>query len=117
MIRALLIKARTHHRLCGKAVKKRKPERALKGASFVIGSNECVGFLGPNGAVRTHATRLPVPPSQFTSSYRYAQGKTTTMGIICGLIQPTSGQVCMYNFVLPGDVSYIHLLTGTHTLL
>jgi len=39
------------------------------------------------------------------------------MGIICGLIQPTSGQVCMYNFVLPGDVSYIHLLTGTHTPL
>jgi hypothetical protein len=42
------------------------------------------------------------------------------MGIICGLLQPTSGQVCMYNFTLPKDVSYIHLLTGTtnsHTTL
>jgi len=76
-------------RLFGKTIEKRRPERALKGASFVIGPRECVGFLGPNGA-----------------------GKTTMMSITCGLIRPTAGRVSVYRFGLPDDIAYIHLLTG-----
>lgn len=43
---------------------------ALKGISFVVEQGEILSLLGPNGA-----------------------GKSTTISILCGLIQPTSGEV------------------------
>jgi ABC-2 type transport system ATP-binding protein len=43
---------------------------ALAGVSFTVGTGEMFGLLGPNGA-----------------------GKTTLMSIVCGLMEPTDGQV------------------------
>ncbi len=41
---------------------------AVKGVSFTIGKGEIFGLLGPNGA-----------------------GKSTTINIMCGYLEPTSG--------------------------
>jgi len=41
---------------------------AVKGVSFIIGESEIFGLLGPNGA-----------------------GKSTTINMMCGYIEPTSG--------------------------
>src|SRR5712692_10794648 len=43
---------------------------AVDGVSFDIGPGETYGLLGPNGA-----------------------GKTTTVSMVCGLLDPTSGEV------------------------
>ena len=43
---------------------------ALRGVSFAVRENSCLGFLGPNGA-----------------------GKTTTIKILAGLARPDAGQV------------------------
>ncbi len=48
--------------------------RAVEEVSFSISEGEVVGFLGPNGA-----------------------GKTTTIKSICGLIEPTSGEISIYD--------------------
>jgi ABC-2 type transport system ATP-binding protein len=45
---------------------------AVDGISFQVGRNEIVGLLGPNGA-----------------------GKTTTINMILGVIQPSSGGICV----------------------
>jgi ABC-2 type transport system ATP-binding protein len=47
-----------------------KLKKAVKNINFKINENEIVGLLGPNGC-----------------------GKTTTIGMILGLLKPTSGQV------------------------
>ena len=47
-----------------------KSKQAVKNINFKINENEIVGLLGPNGC-----------------------GKTTTIGMILGLLKPTSGQV------------------------
>ena len=47
-----------------------KSKQAVKNINFKINENEIVGLLGPNGS-----------------------GKTTTIGMILGLLKPTSGQI------------------------
>ncbi len=46
--------------------------RAVDGVSFEVQEGELFGFLGPNGA-----------------------GKTTTLSMVCGLLRPDSGRVCV----------------------
>ena len=47
-----------------------KSNEAVKNINFKISENEIIGLLGPNGC-----------------------GKTTTIGMILGLLKPTSGKV------------------------
>ena len=51
--------------------------KAVNNINFDIGENEIIGLLGPNGC-----------------------GKTTTIGMILGLLKPTSGQVLINGFQL-----------------
>ena len=50
--------------------KKYGPKEAVKGISFNIQKNEILGLLGPNGS-----------------------GKTTTIGMMLGLLKPTNGEI------------------------
>ncbi len=50
-----------------------KSTKAVEDVSFSVDEGEVVGFLGPNGA-----------------------GKTTTIKCICGLVQPTSGEIKIF---------------------
>ena len=52
-------------------------KEAVKNINFEIKENEIIGLLGPNGC-----------------------GKTTTIGMIVGLLKPTSGQVLINGFQL-----------------
>ena len=56
----------------------RKRVDAVKGVSFSVQSNEIFGFLGPNGS-----------------------GKTTTIKMLTGLIQPTSGKATLFGHPVP----------------
>ncbi len=54
-----------------------KNNKAVNNISFKINKNEIIGILGPNGC-----------------------GKTTTIGMILGLLKPTTGQVLiMLNYI------------------
>ena len=64
------------HKLEIKDITKRiKKTQILHGISLEVNSGEIVGLLGPNGA-----------------------GKTTTFYTVCGLVQPTSGEVFFDDF-------------------
>ena len=52
-------------------------KEAVKGISFNVQENEIIGLLGPNGS-----------------------GKTTTIGMLLGLLKPTSGQILINNLKL-----------------
>ena len=52
-------------------------KEAVKNINFEIKENEIIGLLGPNGC-----------------------GKTTTIGMILGLLKPTSGQVLINGYQL-----------------
>ena len=52
-------------------------KEAVKGISFNVEEDEILGLLGPNGS-----------------------GKTTTIGMLLGLLKPTSGQIFINNLKL-----------------
>ena len=54
-----------------------KDNKAVNNINFDIGENEIIGLLGPNGC-----------------------GKTTTIGMLLGLLKPTSGQIFINNLKL-----------------
>ena len=55
-------------------------KEAVKNISFKLGENEIIGILGPNGC-----------------------GKTTTIGMILGLLKPTSGKVLINGMEIEGQ--------------
>ena len=76
-------------------------KEAVKSISFKINENEILGLLGPNGS-----------------------GKTTTIGMMLGLLKPTSGDILIegkkieenrieilkkINFISPYILSLIHI--------
>jgi lipopolysaccharide transport system ATP-binding protein len=71
------IKTYLMHALRGK-VPPVKIQQALSGVSFSVRRGECVGLLGANGA-----------------------GKSTVLGLIAGVLEPTSGQVLVQGRVAP----------------
>ena len=63
-----------------------KSKQAVKNISFKINENEIVGLLGPNGC-----------------------GKTTTIGMMLGLLKPTSGQVLINGIdIEKNKISLLH---------
>ena len=70
--------------------KKYGSKEAVKGISFNIKQNEILGLLGPNGC-----------------------GKTTTIGMMLGLLKPTDGEILIdgkkIKFILNGGTSKVGL--------
>ena len=63
-----------------------KSKQAVKNISFKINENEIVGLLGPNGC-----------------------GKTTTIGMMLGLLRPTNGQVLINGMdIEKNKISLLH---------
>ena len=63
-----------------------KSKQAVNNINFKINENEIVGLLGPNGC-----------------------GKTTTIGMILGLLKPTSGQVLINGIdIEKNKISLLH---------
>ena len=63
-----------------------KSKKAVKNINFTINQNEIVGLLGPNGC-----------------------GKTTTIGMILGLLKPSSGQVLINGInIEKNKISLLH---------
>ena len=63
-----------------------KSKLAVNNINFKINENEVVGLLGPNGC-----------------------GKTTTIGMILGLLKPTSGQVLINGIdIEKNKISLLH---------
>ena len=63
-----------------------KSKQAVKSINFKINENEIVGLLGPNGS-----------------------GKTTTIGMILGLLKPTSGKVLINGIdIEKNKISLLH---------
>ena len=68
-----------------------KSKKAVKNINFKINQNEIVGLLGPNGC-----------------------GKTTTIGMILGLLKPTSGQILINGIDI--EKTKISLLHKMHSI-
>jgi ABC-2 type transport system ATP-binding protein len=64
-------------------------QRALDSVNFTVNSGEIAAFIGPNGA-----------------------GKSTLMKIICGLTQPTAGEVSINGIPVGGDTLEIRKRLG-----
>ena len=64
-------------------------EQALRGLELSVQQGEFFGLLGPNGS-----------------------GKTTTISILCGLIQPTSGDITIAGHSIPVHLNAIKPLIG-----
>lgn len=62
---------------------------AIDGLDLRIAKGEIYGLLGPNGA-----------------------GKTTLIRIICGLMAPTSGEVVVWGYRMPGERDILIRITG-----
>ncbi|RLI13861.1 ABC transporter ATP-binding protein [Candidatus Bathyarchaeota archaeon] len=62
---------------------------AVNNVSFEVEQGELFGLLGPNAA-----------------------GKTTTIRMICGLLEPTSGTVMVYGYVQPRDRMLVSRMMG-----
>jgi ABC-2 type transport system ATP-binding protein len=63
-----------------------KSKQAVNNISFIINENEIIGLLGPNGC-----------------------GKTTTIGMMLGLLKPTSGQVLINGMEIEKNkISLLH---------
>jgi lipopolysaccharide transport system ATP-binding protein len=73
-----------------RAMRRRRPFCALSNVSFEIGAGECVSVIGPNGA-----------------------GKSTTLGLIAGVLRPSSGTVHAVGRVCP----LLELGAGFHSEL
>ena len=66
--------------------KKYKSRKAVNNINFKINENEIIGLLGPNGC-----------------------GKTTTIGLILGLLKPTSGEVLINGInIEKNKISLLH---------
>ena len=79
-----------------KILEKYRSKNAVSNVNFKIGENEIVGLLGPNGC-----------------------GKTTTIGMILGLLKPSNGKVLIngisveYKRVeLLNDINFISLYSA-----
>jgi lipopolysaccharide transport system ATP-binding protein len=59
-------------------LKNRKPFHALDGVSFEVRRGECLGIIGRNGS-----------------------GKSTTLGLIAGVLRPTSGEIIVRGRTAP----------------
>lgn len=64
-------------------------ELALRGLELSVNQGEFFGLLGPNGS-----------------------GKTTTISILCGLIQPTHGSINVAGHRIPGHLNAIKPIIG-----
>ena len=62
-----------------------KSKKAVSNINFKINENEIMGLLGPNGC-----------------------GKTTTIGMILGLLKPTSGKVLINGLDIEKNKISIH---------
>jgi ABC-2 type transport system ATP-binding protein len=62
---------------------------AVNDISFIIPEGTIFGLLGPNGA-----------------------GKTTTISVLCGLIQPSNGEVYVHNLSVKKDLEQIKKIIG-----
>ena len=70
-------------------------KKAVTNINFKINENEIVGLLGPNGC-----------------------GKTTTIGMILGLLKPTSGQILINGMNLEKNkISLLHKMNLNSLLL
>ena len=59
---------------------------AVKNINFTIGTNKTIGLLGPNGC-----------------------GKTTSIGMMLGLIKPTTGDIIIQDKNINNFVDAVHL--------
>lgn len=64
-------------------------EFALRGLDLTVKAGEFFGLLGPNGS-----------------------GKTTTISILCGLVQPSGGNIKVAGYKIPGHLNNIKPLIG-----
>lgn len=72
-----------------KLTKQYGKQTAVNDVSFTVDKGEIFGFLGPNGS-----------------------GKTTTIKMLCGLVQPTSGSATVNGFNIIDDIDQVRRSIG-----